>query len=163
MSFALRQLDKQALVSAFDCGVLALNDYVRRYASQDVRRNVARVFVCSPVVDPVKVAGYYTLSAANVQCTDLPANMAKKLPRYPIPVALMGRLAVDITFQDQGIGSILLIDACKKLRRAQDFLAVAGLVVDAKGESVVRFYLHFGFVRLGESMRLFLPMDTMPA
>jgi ribosomal protein S18 acetylase RimI-like enzyme len=162
MTFQFRALDKQALVSEFDCGVQALNHYVQRYASQDVRRNVARVFVCSPVAEPAKVAGYYTLSAANVQCADLPAALAKKLPRYPIPVALMGRLAVDQSFQGQGVGSILLIDACKKLKKAQDFLAVAGLVVDAKDESAVRFYLHFGFLRLGESMRLFLPMEAMP-
>jgi ribosomal protein S18 acetylase RimI-like enzyme len=128
---------------------------------QDVRRNVARVFVCSPLAEPTKLAGYYTLSAANVQCTDLPANISKKLPRYPIPVAVMGRLAVDRGFQGQGVGSILLIDACKKLQKAQDFLAVAGLLVDAKDEQAVRFYLHFGFVRLGTSMRLFLPMSAM--
>jgi GNAT superfamily N-acetyltransferase len=162
MMFQFRALDKQARVGEFDCGVQVLNDYLQRYASQDVRRNVARVFVCSPMAELAKVAGYYTLSAATVQCTDLPVALAKKLPRYPIPVALMGRLAVDTSFQGQGVGSISLIDACKKLKRAQDFLAVAGLVVDAKDESAVRFYLHFGFVRLGVSMRLFLPMEAMP-
>jgi GNAT superfamily N-acetyltransferase len=162
MSFQFRALDKQALVGDFDCGVPALNEYVQRYASQDVRRNVARVFVCSPLAEPTAVAGYYTLSAANVQCADLPSSIAKKLPRYPIPVALMGRLAVSKAFQGQGLGAVLLINACKKLQMAQDFLAVAGLIVDAKDEQAVRFYLHFGFVRLESSMRLFLPIDAMP-
>jgi ribosomal protein S18 acetylase RimI-like enzyme len=162
MSFVFKPLDKLVAAGEFNCGQSDLNNYLKQYASQDVRRNVARVFVCCPVDEPQRVAGYYTLSASNVQTIDLPTHLAKKLPRYPIPVAFMGRLAVESRFQGQGIGSILLIDACKKLKRAQDFLAVAGLVVDAKDESAVRFYLHFGFVRLGESMWLFLPMDVMP-
>ena len=161
MSFVFRQLDKQALVAEFDCGQAPLNSYLKQYASQDVRRNVARVFICCPSEQSERVAGYYTLSASNVQCADLPENLAKKLPRYPIPVALMGRLGVDTRFQGQGLGGVLLIDAIKKLQKAQDFLAVAGLMVDAKDESAVRFYLHFGFVRLGTSMRLFLPTPLL--
>ncbi|NJM44484.1 MAG: GNAT family N-acetyltransferase [Brachymonas sp.] len=72
----------------------------------------------------------------------------------------MGRLAVCTDFQGEGLGGILLVDACKKLQRAQEILAIAGLVVDAKDEQAARFYLHFGFARLGESMRLFMPLSA---
>ncbi len=107
----IRALDKQADTAGFRCGESALDGYIHRYASQDVRRNVTRVFVACPQGLPHNVAGYYTLSASNVQCTDLPAAIARKLPQYPISVALLGRLAVATAFQGQGVGSVLLIDA----------------------------------------------------
>lgn len=162
--------DKQAGIAQFSCGQPDLDAYLTRYASQDVRRNVARVFVAtvreegmggdSDAAPPV--AGFYTLSAASVQCTDLPVALAKKLPRYPIPVALLGRLAVSSSFQGQGIGSVLLVDACKKVLLAEAVLAVAGLVVDAKDEAAARFYRHFGFEPLVSSdQRLFLPLHAL--
>ena len=162
MQFAIRSLDKQADTAAFDCGQTPLNDYIHRYATQDVRRNVARVFVISPQDDPSHVAGFYTLSAASVQCTELPAQIAKKLPRYPIPVALVGRLAVSQDYQGQGLGSVLLIDACKKVLQAREMLAVTGVLVEAKDSKAVSFYKHMGFMSLSsQEQRLFLPMQVI--
>jgi GNAT superfamily N-acetyltransferase len=162
MQFVIRSLDKQADTAAFDCSQSPLNDYIHRYATQDVRRNVARVFVISPQDDPSYITGFYTLSAASVQCAELPAQIAKKLPRYPIPVALIGRLAVSKDFQGQGLSSVLLIDACKKVRLAHAMLAVVGVVVDAKDASAERFYQHFGFMSLDSvNRRLFLSMQVI--
>lgn len=158
----IRPLDKQADVTAFACGAPALDQYLTRYASQDVRRNVARLFVASPVDGAATVAGYYSLSAASVQCTDLPGSVAKKLPKYPIPMALLGRLAVSKNFQKQGVGSVLLVDACHKVLQAEAVLAVAGLVVDAKDETATAFYRHFGFIPMERTEgRLFLPLQTV--
>ncbi len=162
MQFVIRSLDKQADTAAFDCGQSPLNHYIHRYASQDMRRNVARVFVITPHEDPSHIVGFYTLSAASVQCTELHAQIAKKLPRYPIPVALIGRLAVSTGYQGQGLGSVLLIDACKKVHQAHAILAVVGMVVDAKDASAERFYQHFGFIPLdNENHRLFLSMQVI--
>jgi GNAT superfamily N-acetyltransferase len=162
MLFAIRSLDKQADTAAFDCGQTPLNDYIHRYATQDVRRNVSRVFVINPQDKPSHIAGYYTLSAASVQCAELPAQIAKKLPRYPIPVALIGRLAVSNAHQGQGLGSILLIDACKKVLLAREMLAVAGVIVDAKDGTAASFYKHLGFIPLtSQERRLFLPMQVL--
>jgi ribosomal protein S18 acetylase RimI-like enzyme len=134
-----------------------LDDYIRRYASQDVRRDVSRVFVATPG-DSQHLAGYFTLSAGSVLCADFPAELARKLPRYPVPVALLDRLAVDRQFQGKGLGSILLADACQKVTHAGAVLAVAGIIVDAKNESAVSFYRHFGFMPLsGKPERLLLP------
>jgi GNAT superfamily N-acetyltransferase len=142
----------------FSCGQPVLDDYIRRYALQDVKRDLARVFVASPADDVDCLAGFFTLSAGSVNCSDLPEKLTRKLPRYPVPVALIGRLAVDQAFQGKGLGSILLADACQKVRGARDTLAVTGIIVDAKDDSAAAFYRHFGFIELsGNPGRLLLP------
>ena len=105
-----------------------------------------------------KVAGYYTLAAGGVPLTDLPAALAKRLPRYPsVPVARMGRLAVDQAFQGRKLGAALLADAV--LRSVRSEVAVYALVVDAKDAAAERFYRHHGFERYGEKTRqLILPL-----
>lgn len=159
--FQIRVFDRDSDASAFRCGQPPLDDYIRRYASQDIRRNVARVFVAMPDETPKRVAGFFTLSAGSVSCSDLPETLAKKLPRYPIPVALIGRLAVDQDFQGKGVGAILLADACQKVARASAMLTVAGIIVHAKDDAAEAFYRHFGFVNLpGLSGRLLLPASA---
>jgi GNAT superfamily N-acetyltransferase len=161
--FHIRPLSTAVDKAAFACGQPVLDEYIRRYASQDVRRNVARVFVATPVEKPEQFAGYFTLSAGSVRCADLPAALAGRLPRYPIPVALIGRLAVATAFQGRGLGSILLADACRKVVAASAVLAVVAIIVDAKDATAVAFYEHFGFRPLpGQPDRLLLPVSTLP-
>ncbi len=156
--FDIRPFDGAVATAAFDCGEAPLNDYLRHQASQDVRRGVARAFAATPVAAAERIAGFFTLSAASVQAEALPEAWRKKLPRYPVPVALLGRLAVDRLFQGQGLGSILLADACRKVSVASRTLAVAGIVVDAKTPAAAGFYRHFGFMEFpGQPMRLVLP------
>ncbi|MGV8933753.1 MAG: GNAT family N-acetyltransferase [Gallionellaceae bacterium] len=161
MIFQIRPLDAAIATADFHCGSVPLNDYIRRYASQDVRKNVARVFVSTPEKNPQQLAGFFTLSAGSVSCSSLPATLARKLPRYPIPVALIGRLAVDNNFQGKGLGSILLADACQKVSLASAVLAVAGIIVDAKDDKAITFYEHFGFIPLqGQTDRMLLPASV---
>lgn len=158
MAYHIRTLDSSVNTSDFQCGREALDDYIHRYASQDVRRNVARVFVATPEDDPKQLAGFFTLSAGSVGCSSLPSALARKLPRYPIPVALIGRLAVSRKFQGKGLGSLLLADACQKVLHASAMLAVAGIIVDAKDDEAISFYGHFGFIPLqGQIGRMLLP------
>ena len=89
MAFQILPLDPAIDMSTFRCGEPALDDYLRRYASQDVRRGVARVFVATPEADARRMAGFFTLSAGSVNCADFPDILARKLPRYPVPVALL--------------------------------------------------------------------------
>ena len=162
LKLAIRPLDKQAKVAEFSCGQPVLDRYLAHYASQDVRRNVTRLFVATPVGDATRIAGFYCLSAASVQCAELPPGIAKKLPHYPIPVALLGRLAVSTEFQGKGAGAVLLFDACKKALIAESVLAVAGLVVDAKDSTSADFYRHFGFVPMQPTgRRLFLSVRVL--
>lgn len=163
MPFHIRPLDAAVNVDAFRCGEPALDAYIRRYASQDIRRGLTRVFVAMPAQALQQLAGFFTLSAGSVSAITLPDAMRRKLPNYPVPVALLGRLAVDERFQGQGLGAILLADACLKVAQASAVLAVAGLVVDAKSEAAAAFYTHFGFIALpGDPGRLLLPSKAFP-
>src|SRR3546814_650364 len=87
--------------AAFSCGAPELDRYIREHASQDVKRDVARVFVAVQAGAPT-LCGYYSLSAASFQRDSLPANQAKRLPRYPVPAVVLGRLAVDESKRGQG-------------------------------------------------------------
>jgi ribosomal protein S18 acetylase RimI-like enzyme len=143
----------------FSCGAEPLDRYLRTQATQDVRRHIANCFVASPLQSNA-VAGYYTLSAASIPMTGLPAEQARKLPRYPVlPAALIGRLAVDRSFQGRQLGAALLFDAIARAIRAD--AAVFALAVDARDDAAARFYRHHGFGAFsGRAGRLFLPVAT---
>lgn len=158
MVVQIRPLDGDTDTAGFECGEKALDAYLQRYATQDVKRGVARVFVATPMGQLTRVAGFYTLSAASVAAEALPEALRKKLPRYPVPAALLGRLAVSRQDQGQGLGSILLADSCKRVAAASETLAVAAILVDAKSPHVAAFYQHFGFIELpGQAGRWMLP------
>lgn len=159
MQWQIRSLGSNTDTGDFDCGEPALTVYLQRYASRDVKRGVARVFVATPAnQEDAAVAGFYTLSAASIATETLPEILRKKLPRYPVPVALLGRLAVSRVAQGSGLGSILLADACQRVQQASATLAVAAIVVDAKSPAAAAFYQHFGFIPLsGMPGRWMLP------
>jgi GNAT superfamily N-acetyltransferase len=146
---------------SFECGSPALDDYIRRYASQDQSRNVARVFVaCDGESD--RVGGYYTLSAASFEKSGLPIEIAKKLPSYPVPAAILGRLAIDKTSQGKGLGETLLMDCFSRVIRASASLAVQAVIADAKDEKAKRFYEKYGFQPfLTQPLRMFIPLATL--
>lgn len=146
--------------AAFSCGESALDSYLQRQASQDIRRRVAQVFVALGDA-PGKIAGYYSLSAASFEKDELPPALAKRLPHYPVPAAILGRLAVDRTCQERGLGETLLLDAIRRVVRASATLAVYAIVVDAKNDRTVGFYERYGFRPFAtEQRRLFLPLET---
>ncbi|MEO7717322.1 MAG: GNAT family N-acetyltransferase [Capsulimonas sp.] len=142
----------------FSCGVEPLDRYFREQVTQDIRRRATACFVAVDETDG-RVAGYYTLAAGAVALTDLPEQLAKRLPRYPsVPVARLGRLAVDEAFRGQGLGGALLWDAAMRAARAE--LMAFALVVDAKDNQAEAFYLHHGFILLG-SRQLILPLGKI--
>lgn len=147
--------------SGFACGHDALDEYLRRYASQTQRNNLARVYVAED--ENGKVLGYYTLSAASLNHDELPDDLARCLPKYPVPAVLIGRMASDRRARDVGlrIGSRLLIHALRQALRAADAIGVQCVIVDSKPEAVA-FYQHFGFVPLKEDgLKLYLPIGTV--
>lgn len=161
MKFSIEALARHHDRLRFRCGSDALDGYLRRQASQDARRNVSRVFVAIPE-ELEEVAGFYTLSAGSVERETLPEDVMKRLPRYPVPVALLGRLGVDRRRVGQGLGRALLVDALRRVHHASDSLAVYAMVVDAKDDRARAFYERFGFIVLPDSAtRLFLPMSTL--
>lgn len=145
----------------FSCGVPELDRYLHRQAGQDARRLVAAPFVL--VMRDGGVGGYYTLAATSVQLTDLPADIARRLPRYPqVPAFLIGRLAVDRRYRGQGWGRSLLGDAL--LRCARSEIPAFAVVVDAIDENATRFYERESFLPLpGTANRLFRPLRDIAA
>ena len=142
--------------AAFSCGEPALDSYLQRQASQDIRRRVAQVFVALGDA-PGKIAGYYSLSAASFEKEELPPALAKRLPHYPVPAAILGRLAVDRACQGQGLGETLLLDAVRRVVRASATLMVYAIIVDR----AVAFYERYGFRTFASiQRRLFLPLET---
>jgi ribosomal protein S18 acetylase RimI-like enzyme len=144
---------------SFSCGAEPLNRYLQTQATQYVRRHIANCFVASPLQSNA-VAGFYTLSSASIPMSGLPAERLRKLPRTPVlAAALIGRLAVDRSFQGRQLGAALLFDAIARAIGAD--AAVFALVVDAMDEAAARFYRHHGFQEFsGRAGRLFLPVET---
>lgn len=148
--------------STFACGSEPLDRYLQQQARQDAEKRVAAPFV---LIEPPAstVLGYYTLSASVIAADALPAELAKKLPRYPqLPVTLLGRLAVDQSRKGKGLGEFLLMDALHRSLAAAAEIAAMAVIVDAKDAAAEAFYRHFGFIPLQrQPVRLFLPMKTV--
>jgi ribosomal protein S18 acetylase RimI-like enzyme len=154
--FRIELLESRHNRSKFHCGTEPLDRYFREQVSQDVRRRAALCYVA--VDDAGKIAGYYTLAASSVPLAEMPEALAKRVPRYPcVPVARLGRLAVDEAFRGQKLGAALLWDAARRAARSE--IAVFALIVDAKDEAAKAFYLHHGFMGFGSLPRqLMLPL-----
>lgn len=157
--FRLEVLGAQHERTRFTCGVAALGGYFRTQATQDARRRASACYIAVQH-ETSAVAGYYTLAAASVPLTDLPESLSKRLPRYPsVPVARVGRLAIDKLFQGRKLGAVLLADAALRALRSE--VAVFALVVDAKDDSAVAFYRHHGFEMYGgQPKQLIVPLAS---
>jgi GNAT superfamily N-acetyltransferase len=148
--------------AGFTCGVESLDRYLKTQASQDVKRMANGVFVLAELDEPDAILGYYTLCATSLAPGEVPPSARKFVPRYPLVAAtLIGRLAVAVRRQGEGLGTLLLADA---LRRAYGSAGIVGssmVVVDAISEAAASFYEATGFVRLPDSLRLILPTATI--
>lgn len=161
-AFRIAPLDPAHDRHTFTSGSEPLDRYVRQQVTQDIRRRVTACFVAIEQSSQ-RIAGYYTLASASISLVDFPANVAKRLPRYPsVSAVRMGRLAVDQTFQGRGVGGALLADALARALRAE--IAAYALVVDAKDETAAAFYRHHGFIAFAsQPLTLFLPLATAQA
>lgn len=158
-SFLIEPLGPSHDRAGFHSGVPPLDRYLREQATQDVRRRATACYVALEA-SGARIAGYYTLAAGGIPLTDLPESLARRLPRYPsVPVARLGRLAVDHAFRGRKLGSALLWDAGMRASRSE--IAAFALVVEAKDDQAVAFYRHHGFVSLGrQPLHLVLPLAT---
>ena len=145
----------------FDCGVGALNDYLKKRARKEMDAGLAVCFVAVPESDPGCIAGFYTLSAATILTTALPEAVTKKLPRYgEFPATLLGRLARSTAFKGQGLGDRLMMSAFARAVHAAEEVASWTIVTDPKDDKARRFYEEFGFSELGAN-RLFMTMKQV--
>jgi GNAT superfamily N-acetyltransferase len=156
--------------SGFRSGVRALDDYFSRHANENEASGVGRTYALRRAAtdDPAlpRVLGFYTLSMALIESTQATAVVRTKLPRYPLPVALVGRLAVDERARGQRLGERLLLDALRRIVDVADHIGCVGVIVDAKDERALGFYERYDFVAVqdeGWPRRLFMPLATARA
>jgi GNAT superfamily N-acetyltransferase len=126
----------------FDCGVAALNDYLKQYALQNQKKHAARTYVATR---GNRIVGYYSLAYGSVSLEEAPPSVKSGLAKHPIPVILLARLAIDSTEQGRGLGAALLKDALLRTIQAAEIAGLRAMVVHAKDDSAKRFYKKFGF------------------
>ncbi len=146
----------------FSCGKKTLDNFLHKQANQDIRRKLSACFVLNDKESDL-LKGYYTLANNSLAQDLIPNEFQKKLPNSykSIPTTLLGRLAIDNRFQKQGIGKLLLVDA---LRRSYEILKSIGsfaVVVDPIDKDAQQFCDKYGFVKLPDSGKMFLPMNTI--
>lgn len=145
----------------FSCGKKPLDDFLRTLVSQYEKRRLGRTYVAVRPGEK-RVVGYYTLASGAVSFENLPAEASKKLPRHPVPVILLGRLAVDESVQGQGLGGFLMADALRRCLSLPGQLGVHAVEVDAIDDQAKAFYQRYGFTALlDDPLHLFLPMATV--
>jgi GNAT superfamily N-acetyltransferase len=139
----IEKLMPQHQVESFDCGQAALNDYLIRFALTNQRANTAQTYVG---LAGDEVVGFYTLVVGEVAFDDAPERLAKGLARHPIPIMLLARLAVALTWQGEGLGAGLLKDAMLRTLQAGDIAGIRAFAVHAKDDAAAAFYRHFDFI-----------------
>lgn len=126
----------------FDCGQTTLNTWLRRHAFANQERGASRTYV---VCAEHRVVAYYAIAAGSIAHADAIGGVRRNRPE-PVPVALLGRLAVDASVLGQGIGKHLLQDAAIRVAQASDVIGMRAIVVDALDQRAKSFYEHYGFV-----------------
>jgi GNAT superfamily N-acetyltransferase len=135
-------LDDRHRLDDFDSGVSVLDDWLRRRSRSNQASGASRTYVVAD--ETGRVAAYYALASGALVATEAPGRLKRNMPD-PIPMAVLGRLAVDRSFQGQGLGVAILRDAVLRTRQAATILGIRGLLVHAISEDAKRFYEHYGF------------------
>ena len=160
---SIELIGREHLRDGFDCGNAFLSRYLHRYARQNSTKGLSRAYVVREQADPT-VLGYYTLSAGQIMFEESPPKLVRNLPRYPVPIARIGELAIDKHHQGAGLGGILLMDAFRRVCDASERIGILAIVVDAIDEKAELFYGHFGFESFGDAGRhLYLPLQDASA
>lgn len=147
---------------AFESGSEPLDAWLREIAQQHQRRGLSKVFVATSDDAPTRILGFYALTACEVVSSDLPEEMAKRLPRR-IPGLRLGRLAVDRSVQGEGLGELLLMNAIDRSKSVLEHAGVFALFVDAKDDGAAGFYRKYGFRPLpAQPLTLVLPLASVP-
>lgn len=143
---------------AFDCGVHALNDYLKTKLGQQSKKSLTRGYVLA--TGERRIAGYFTLAASQIRVSVIPDG--RGLPaKMPLPTTLLGRLAIDLEYRGRGLGGALLVEALRVAVVASETVAAAAIEVDAKDEASREFYARYGFESLmDDRLHMYLPMTT---
>ena len=143
----------------FDCGEPDLNTFLMQFARQQSERDFNRTYVATALGES-RIRGYYAISSSSIHFANLPAHM--RLPRYPVPVARIGRLAVDLRAQGTGVGAALLQHAMGLALTLSQQIGLFAVVVDAKHDAAAAFYGRYGFARMEDQpLSLYLTLAVI--
>ncbi len=163
----IERLTKEHERNEFDCdatggdaGNRALNEFLIKYARQNADKGLGRTYVATRVGEKW-VRGYYTLASGSVAFQTLPEEERRRLPKYPVPVALLARLAVDKTERGKGLGADLLMHALATILQVAEEIGILAVEVQAKNESAKRFYSKYGFASLvDDPLHMYLSLEA---
>jgi GNAT superfamily N-acetyltransferase len=157
----VRKLSASDRLDAFDCGQPALNIYLQRFAFGNQKANSAQTYVACYAGD---VVGFYSLAVGSVEPSVAAPRVVKGMPRHPVPVMLLARLAVDNAHQGVGLGRALLKDALIRTARAADIAGIRAMLVHAKDEAARNWYLQWEFEpSVTDPLHLYLLMKDLKA
>jgi GNAT superfamily N-acetyltransferase len=143
----------------FDCGIEPLNAYLKQYALQNQRKGIVRNYV---TCRDDRIVGYYSLAYGSVAQTEAPAELTKGIGKYPLPVMLLARLAVDLSEKGRGLGKALLKNAVLRTLQAADIAGLKAIFVQAKNDEARQFYEKQGFITSPhDPLQLFFPLDAL--
>ena len=159
LSVAIEPLASHHDRRTFSCGVEALDLYLRRFARQHSDANISRTYVA---VNGSTVRGFYSLAMSGIRRNKLPEKYQTRFPNFPIPVARLARLAVDLSHQRLGLGDLQLSDALQRCLQISASMGMLGVIVDAKDEKARTWYERYEFERLPDTpLTLWLPAKAM--
>jgi GNAT superfamily N-acetyltransferase len=133
---APKPLQKSHDLSSFNCGKAILNNWLHEKAHDNEHRGASRTYV---ICYENKVVGYYCLASGSAMRSTVPSQIRRNMPE-PIPVMVLGRLAVDINHQGKGIGMGLVKDAMMRTLQAAKIVGIRAILVHALDEDAKKFY-----------------------
>lgn len=156
----IEKLARHHAIDDFDCGQVALNRFLIRFALTNQQANASQTYVG---LANRAVIGFYTLVVSEVSYDEAPERLRKGLARHPVPLMLLARLAVDRTWKGRGVGAGLLKDAMRRTRQAADICGIRALAAHAKDDTARAFYEHFGFLPSPtDPLHLFIVIKDFP-
>ena len=148
----------------FDCGITALNNYLKVMASQQAKKDNTRTFVLEDKQCPEHIIGYYTLTTCHIDISSVPESLRKKYSPQGIQGALIGRLAINKNNQNQGLGTNLLMDAMNRIVQSSFGIPYPLIVIDPKNSRVKEFYREFGFEEISPGdNRMYIRLSEVKA
>lgn len=147
---------------SFDCGQSDLNDFLWNYARQSHERGAAKTFLAIDDHDGKTVHGFYSLSPASIEYARTPEIVRRGLGQYQIGVYRLGRLAVNLKLQGQGLGGQLLLAAGRRCLRVAEEAGGTAILIDAKNDRVAAWYASYGAMPLLDApLSLLLPLKLI--
>jgi GNAT superfamily N-acetyltransferase len=141
-AFQIEKLRRDHAADIFDCGTEPLNQFLTRYAWQSQQSGASQTYLG---LSGKIIVGFYTLTVGEIAHVAATERLKKGMPRHPIPLMVLARLAIDKNWQGRGLGAGLLKDALLRTEQAADIAGIRALAVHAKDDGAARFYARFGF------------------